>query len=187
MARHGTHTLWKSTPLSLCALLCIVSLAGCKSDADYAQAKTPPPSDPAALHGAINKLDAAYEAGYGSKFAAKVTPVEVVIGSDLYKGDTTGAVSEIGKNRKLFQDASAGAKACLFDLSKNTVIVNPTDHDAYANFYNAEGDRLNSKAAEYKAFLTLKSTASKTDVAALLDLVSDSRIKEFVAQKLRSE
>jgi hypothetical protein len=111
----------------------------------------------------------------------------VRVGSDLYQGDAAAAVTEINKNRPLFQAAVAAAKSCLFDLSKNTVIVNPTDHDTYANFYNAEGDRLNSKANEYNAFLTLKSTASKADIAAVMDLVSDARIKEYVAQKLKSE
>lgn len=164
-----------------------VFLGGCKDDMAYAEAQAPPTTDPAKLQAGINKLDDVYVGSFGSKYSEQITPSELSVGAALYKGDPSSAVALIAKDRRLYTDAMAATKSCLVDLSKNTVIVNPTDHDTYANFYNAEGDRLNSKAAEYKAFLALEPNASKAEIASVLDLVADARIKEFAAKKLKGE
>ncbi len=182
----STFSGLSNRPRFFFACLSVAALIGCRNEAYYSEAQTPPQSDPAQLHSAINKLDVVYETNYGSKFTAKISPLEVAIGSALYQGDAQTAVSQINKNRKLFSDATAAAKACLFELSKNTTIVNPTDHDNYANFYNAEGDRLNSKAAEYSAFLDLKAGTSKANITALMVLVSNARVAEYVAKTLKS-
>lgn len=162
-------------------------VTGCKSDASYAEAKDPPPSDPAKLHRAMDKLDEVYKASYDSKYSAELAANELAVGTSLYRGDAASAAKEISKEHDLYREAASAVKPTLVELSKNTQIVGAADHDTYANFYNAEGDRLNAKAAEYEGFLNLKPNASKQDIATLLNLVADSRIKEYVAQKLKSE
>ena len=174
-----------SVALTLLALVAISGgLVGCRSDAYYMEAQTPPASDPAQLHNAMTKLDAVYMDNFGAKYGKYLEEPQIEIVRALSRGDVGMAYTQVQQNRQLFEDVSAAAKTAVIALGRNTTIVNATDHDDYVDFFTAETDRLNSKVAEATALLALKPSASKDEADATAALVADATVKEAAVPRL---